>query len=296
MEIKYKVSVVILNYKKPDMTLECVDYLQKSVAGSDVKLELIIVDNSAGETGDILNNALPDDAILINNHENLGFAKANNQGIQKATGEYLLLLNNDIYAKKPFIQQGISYLETHSDVAVWAPKLVGLDERMQVSASRLPSIKSMIHAYLTSKIGKNLGSYKESRQWDEPREVDAVIGAAMLIPMPVIKKIGMLDDDFFFTSEDIEFCKRIKVNGMKVVYDPTIDIVHIGSASQSHEKWIDDPFLHKGRILYFKKTGSLITYLAVWSIITFGLKKKRLDHWIDTGIKKIRSLLQKQKD
>lgn len=270
------VSVIILNYKKPEMTQECVEYLQKSVEESTITLEIIVVDNSAPETADRLKEILPKDVILIENETNLGFAAANNQGMEVAKGEYVLLLNNDVFAKEPFLNQGIEYLTQHPDVGIWAPKLVGLDGKMQISTSRLPTLASLVHSYLSSKIGKNRGAYKESRQWQEPREVEVAIGAAMLIPSSVINEIGMLDDDFFFTSEDVEFCHRMAQHQKKIVYDPTVHVVHIGSASQSHKRWVDDPFMHEGRILYFKKI-SFVSYILSWLIIRLGLMKKKMD-------------------
>lgn len=243
-----ELSVIILNYKNADLTAKCVNYLIKSVETAKVSAQIIVVDNSADETADELKRLLPY-VELIENSENLGFSKANNQGIKISKGKFILLLNNDAFVNSECILQGIEYLENNLACGIWAPKLIGEDSVMQVSCARVPSLKGLIGEYL---LFKNLDLYSDVKEWVNPRNVGTVIGAFMLIRKEVIEKIGLLDEDYFFNVEDVDYCKRIHDAEYEVIYDPGCSVTHIGGASQD-EAWVNNLYLHDCRIIYFKK-------------------------------------------
>jgi len=92
-----RLSAIILNYKDPELTAQCVNYLINSSEDADINIQVIVVDNSAPETVVTLQKILPDSVEIIENQLNLGFSKANNQGIEISTGDYILLLNNDAF-------------------------------------------------------------------------------------------------------------------------------------------------------------------------------------------------------
>lgn len=264
-----KISVIILNYKNAELTAKCVHHLSKSAEEAEIPVQIIIVDNSALETADTLKKLLPqDDVEVIENHENMGFSKANNQGIRVSKGKYILLLNNDAFINQECLKGGIKYLEEHDDCGIWAPKLVGEDGSFQVSCARLPSIKGLIGEYL---LLDNYDWYPDLAEWTEPHDVGNVIGAYMLIKRSVVEKVGMLDEDYFFNVEDVDYCKRMSKNGFSVVYDPRYSLIHLGSASQN-DKWIDNSYMHKNRVLYFRKNHGKLKAILAYLIINLGLK------------------------
>lgn len=271
MEKEPELSVIILNYKNPELTAKCVNHLTEASEEAKIHTETIIVDNSAQETASTLRKLLPRDVKIIENEKNLGFSKANNQGISISRGDYVLLLNNDAFISHEVLETGIRFLEENLDCGIWAPKLVGEDGTFQMTCARLPSIKGLMVEYL---LLRSYDRYLDSESWKEPRVVGAVIGAFMLIRRRVIETIGMLDEDFFFTVEDIDYCFRVNEANFKIYYDPTVSMVHLVSASQ--KKGIEYPKLHTNRILYFKKNEGMISGFISGIIINLGLLLRKV--------------------
>ncbi len=266
-----KLSVIILNYKNAELTAKCVDYLVKASKEAAINTEIIIVDNSAKETANLLKGLSPESVQIIENQENMGFSKANNQGISVSRLEYVLLLNNDAFVNPEVLRVGIRFLEDHPKCGIWAPKLVGEDGSFQMSCARLPSLKGLIAEYL---FFRSYDRYSDSEFWSGPTEVGAVIGAFMLIKRSVIETIGILDEDFFFTVEDIDYCYRVNKANYSIFYDPTVSMVHLVSASQ--KKGIEYPELHSNRVLYFKKNEGIISGFLSGIIIKGGLVLKNI--------------------
>jgi N-acetylglucosaminyl-diphospho-decaprenol L-rhamnosyltransferase len=271
MEKEPELSVIILNYKNVELTSKCVDYLIKASNEAKIDAEIIVVDNSAKETATTLEKLLPEAVKIIQNHENLGFSKANNQGMNISKGEYVLLLNNDAFVNPEALKMGIRFLEDNPNCGLWAPRLVGEDGAFQMTCARLPSIKGLIVEYL---LFRSYDRYLDSESWEEPRTVGAVIGAFMLIRRRVIESIGMLDEDFFFTVEDIDYCYRVNEADFEIYYDPTVSVVHLVSASQ--KEGIEYPKLHSNRVLYFKKNHGMISGFLSEIIIYLGLFLRKI--------------------
>jgi GT2 family glycosyltransferase len=266
-----ELSVIILNYKNAHLTAKCVEYLTDASREVNIHTEIIVVDNSAQETAAQLKELLPNSIQIIENQENMGFSKANNQGISISKGKYVLLLNNDAFVNLEVLKKGIGFLDENPECGMWAPKLVGEDGTFQMSSARLPSIKGLIVEYL---LFRSYDRYIEAESWSEPKKVGAVIGAFMLIKRSVIQTIGMLDEDFFFTVEDIDYCYRVQKANYSIFYDPTVSVVHLVSASQKEGK--EYPKLHSNRVLYFKKNeGSVKGFLSA-IIINLGLFLRKI--------------------
>jgi len=273
-EIKYPntLSVIILNYKNIDLTAKCVNYLMESVEKAKIATEIIVIDNSASLTANQLKKILPSNIKIIENEVNQGFSRANNQGIKICTGQYILLLNNDAFVNPECLWGGLDYLMENIDVGIWAPKLMGEDGSMQVSCAQLPSFKGLIGEYL---LFRNLDWYIDVYNWTEPHEVGTVVGAYLLLKKSVIDQVGLLDEDFFFSVEDVDYCKRVHKAGFKVVFDPRFKVLHIGSAS-SEDSWISSQHLHNYRVLYFHKHHGKLSSWAAWLIIKLGLIVRRV--------------------
>lgn len=268
-------SVIILNYKDPELTARSVQALSESAQTIDLKTQIVVVDNSANETAKSLKKLLGNDVNIIENLENQGFSKANNQGIKMANGDYILLLNNDAFVNPETLRMGLKYMEVHDKCGVWSPKLVGLDGKFQVSCARLPSLRGLIAEYIQF---KNLDWYPDLESWDEPTDVGNVVGAFMLFKRKLIDEVGMLDEDYFFNVEDVDYCKRIHEAGYEVIFDPRYSVVHIGGASQPG-KWVNDPYMHKNRKIYFKKNHGFLQGIFAGLIIWTGLNMRRFMMW-----------------
>jgi GT2 family glycosyltransferase len=268
-------SVIILNYRDPELTVKSVNSFKQSAESIGLKNQIIVVDNSAEETAETLKTLMGNDAVIIENRTNQGFSKANNQGMEIATGDYILLLNNDAFVNPETLNSGIEYLEDHVKCGVWSPKLIGEDGKFQVSCAKLPSLRGLITEYIQF---ENHDWYPDLESWSEPTNVGNVVGAYMLFRRSLIDEVGLLDEDYFFTVEDVDYCKRIHEAGYQVIYDPRHSVVHIGGASQPG-KWVNDPYIHKNRKIYFKKNHGIIKGAVAGFIIWTGLSMRKFMMW-----------------
>lgn len=254
-------GAVILNYRKTDLTLRSVRAVQESARSAGMEAEVVVVDNSAAETARALEGALQGNRAvrLIANPQNTGFARGNNQGVEVLNSDVLLFINNDAFLNPEALRNGIEVLRERPETGIWAPSLVGEDGRPQVSCSRLPTMGRLMKEYL---FGVHEAWYADAGRWTVPTEVESAVAACWMIPRRVWEVVGPLDDSFFFTSEDTDYCRRVRERGFRIVWDPRNPVVHIGSASQPWS-WRKDPFLHRGRVRYFRKhEGSGAAVLA----------------------------------
>lgn len=275
------VSVIVLNYRDADLTLQCIASVMSASVRTGDELEIIVVDNSASDTLEILRNALPERIVTIANENNVGFARACNQGIDIARAPLILLLNNDAFLNAECLALAISFLQTNPTAGILSPQLVGVDGVEQVTGTRFPSIKHLAGEYLLP--FPYLGS-TYSISSNKPFPVDTVIGAAMFIRREVIDCIGKFDEGFFFTGEDIDYCRRTRDAGFVVYLDPRCKLVHLGGSSQQNQHWAKSPYLHKARIHYFYKHYGWVGGVTASLIIRVGLLlrslKSLLGQWI----------------
>ena len=165
----------------------------------------------------------PNIKVILNNN-NLGFAKAVNQGIRESKGKYILLLNSDIKVLPEAIKKLINFARKREDAGIVVPKLLSKDGKTsQASCYKLPTVRGALNEYW---FGKK-GSYeKYLPRGGNPVKVEAAVGAAMLIPKAVIDVVGLLDEKYFMYFEDLDYCHRVSQNGLAVYYLPQAKMIH----------------------------------------------------------------------
>ena len=198
---------------------------------------------------------------VIFNKNNVGFAKANNQGIKIARGKYILLLNSDTQIRQGTLAKLIEFAEKHPEAGAIGARLLNPDSSVQPSIYHLPTIGRAIGEYW---LGRK-GTYeKYASMGKNPAEVEAVTGAAMLIPRRIIEKVGFLDERYFFYFEDLDFCRRVRRAGFKVYYLPSAEIIHHHGASGKEipgetQEWLGQSSkIYHGILRYY-----LITFI-IW--------------------------------
>jgi len=270
------VCAVIVNYRNPALTIQSTTCVLDAARKSQVPVCVIVVDNSAPETAHVLRSrlelAFQRQVQLIENTKNVGFAKANNQGVHVCASRYILLLNNDVFINPNCLKLGLAFLETHPNVGIWAPHLIGPDGGYQVSTGRFPTLASVVREYL---LGWIPCAHTNGAKRAEPTPVDWAVAAFWLMPRRTWETVGPLDESYFFTVEDVDYCKRVKDVGLLVVYDTRCSVTHIRSASQPWP-WHRNPYLHRHRILYFNKHHGRLKASAVACIIKLGLALRRI--------------------
>ncbi|OGM05228.1 hypothetical protein A2715_04715 [Candidatus Woesebacteria bacterium RIFCSPHIGHO2_01_FULL_39_32] len=225
------VSVIIVSFNTKVLTLQCIKSIIDSIERLDY--EIIVIDNGSSDgtvegISKIKNQKSNIQIKIIKNEESIGFAKANNQGIKKANGKYIFLLNSDTMVRKGVIEKLIDFVEGTPDAGVVGPKLLNPDGSIQPSAFNLPTIERAIKQYW---FGKNGLLDKYAPFGHEPRSVESLVMAAYLITPKALEEIGFLDERYFMYFEDFDYCKRVKDVGLKVYYFPTAEVIHYHGAS-----------------------------------------------------------------
>lgn len=224
-----KLSVIIVSYNTKELTTACIESVMNE--GSSLDLEVVVVDNNSkdGSISEIKKLWRKyKNLVLIENKDNAGYSKANNQGAKSAKGEYMLLLNSDTIVKRFALKKLVAFAEKKRDAGVIGSRLLNADGSIQASCVRFPTIGNAIREYWFGQEGL---FEKYSPQGEKPVEVEALVGAAFLITPLALERAGLLDERYFFYFEDIDYCRRVWQQGLKVYYLPESRIVHYHGAS-----------------------------------------------------------------
>jgi GT2 family glycosyltransferase len=216
------ISIIFVNFNTKEAVYEAVKSCLEE--GSKIKKEIIIIDNGSADgsyeylTEKFKNNRI---VILIHNKENLGFSKAVNSGLKRSKGEYKYLLNSDTKVTTHAFTKIIEFSKTDKKIGVIGTKLILPDGSTQKSCFNLPSVINAISEYWFGKRGSFTPFYKNSASI-----VDAVVGASFAITPEAYNNIGLFDERYFMYYEDLDYCRRIKKAGFKVMYYPEVSVFH----------------------------------------------------------------------
>lgn len=217
------VYIIVINWNGLKDTLACLDSLMR-INYSNIKI--VVVDNGSIDNQIGVIKQEFSQIETIENSKNLGFASANNQGIDlalKKGAKYVLLLNNDTVVESNFLNYLIEYAEDNRDVGVLNPKI------LYYNSNKIWCLGGRI-SYLTG-FSRNIGKGEDNSQWNKIIEPDFASGCAFLVRGAVFRKIGMLDPVYFAYCEDNDFCHRAKKHGYKIRVVPSSMIWHKKSSS-----------------------------------------------------------------
>ena len=225
-----KLSVIIVNYNVRYFLEQCLHSVMKASAG--LPTEIFVVDNHSvdGSVG-MVREKFPE-VILKVNTVNKGFSKANNQAISKAKGEYILLLNPDTVVEEDTFRKVVEFMDTHPDAGGLGVKMIdGKGNFLPESKRGFPS--PWVAFYKIFGLSKMFPKSRRFGQYhlsylpeNETNQVDVLAGAFMLLRSSVLRKTGLLDEDFFMYGEDIDLSYRIVQAGYHNYYFPGTTIIH----------------------------------------------------------------------
>lgn len=251
------VSVIIVNYNTLEMTKNTIDSVIEKTEG--LNYEIILVDNASTDGSvDFFNKEYKNKIDFIRNDENLGFGKANNEGIKVANGKYIFLLNSDTLLINNAIKIFFDYMEENSNVGVCGGNIYSKDLEPTHSFAELPTLKSEINKNFDSfrKILRKNKKRKDFNFSDKELAVGYITGADMFIRKSVLEKVGVFDKDFFMYSEESELTFRIKKAGYKIISIPKAKIIHLEGKSTTFKEQRYHMYLD-GKYKYFYKITDL---------------------------------------
>jgi GT2 family glycosyltransferase len=274
------VSIIIVNWNTAGLLIQCLDSINKTPPLHS--FEIIVVDNASQDESVLLVSQRFPDVTLIVNDDNQGFARANNQGMSAVHGRYLLLLNSDTIVLPGALDRLIQVADSNPQLGVVGPKLLNLDGTLQESWASFPSIFSEL-------TGKNIRNRTPIPDTPNAYEVDWIGGACMLVRCRTVEEVGKLDDGFFFYSEELDWCYRIRKKNWKIWYVTDAEIYHLGGGSASRASFIQLLRLYQSKLRYFSKHHGNLKRNMLRYGLAFGnalgvLRRLVLFNWRDRGV------------
>ncbi len=249
-------SIIVVSYNTKELLQNCLesilkndkrlDFSGKWIDANDeekIPTEIIVVDNGSRNGSKEYLKTTTKNLKVIFNDCNLGFAKANNQGIKIARGEYVLLLNSDTIITEGAISQTLYWLAARPEVGIATCKLLNEDGSLQATGGFFPNLLNIFtwaffidDLPLVNKLVRPFHPHPpqfwtKENWYKTTRSVDWITGAFFMIRKAVIRDIGKIDEKFFMYAEELEWCYRAKKTGWKVYYFNSAKITHLGGGS-----------------------------------------------------------------
>lgn len=236
-----KLSVIIVNRNVCVLLRQALTTVVKACA--NIEHEIFVVDNASTDNSVSMVKKDFTQVHLIENHKNLGFSKANNQALQLAQGDYVLLLNPDTITKSDTLQKTIEFMESHSVAGGVSVRMINPMGEFLTESKRGLSLPWIAFFKLTglSKMFSKSRFYDRSHasgaEEFETTEIDVLSAPFMLLRKSVLNRIGLLDERFFMYGENIDLSYRIRMAGFKNYYFPKTYIIHFKEQSAHKFSW-----------------------------------------------------------
>jgi len=271
-----KVTIILVNWKTPRLLSAALRSV--FVDPNSEYFEIFVVDNDSGdESVEMLHRDFPMVKTITNN-ENVGFAKACNQVIPQAEGEYILLLNPDTQVVDWAVTKLAAYLDHHPQCGAVGPKVLNPNGSLQFACRRsFPTPEAAFYrlSYLSRLFPKNrvLAQYNlTDADPNSELDVDALSGSCMMVRKSAIDRIGLLDEDIFMFGEDIDWCWRLKQAGGSIRYFPEAVVYHYHVSASRFRRVRSSLDLHKSMTVFYRKyfapkhrfTYNALVYSAIW--------------------------------
>lgn len=265
-------SVIIVNWNTRDLLAQCLASVFGNPPASE--FEVIVVDNASSDCStDMVRERFPQ-VILIENGENVGFSRANNQALRRAleVGSHILFLNSDTLLRSGAIDILLRVMEEQPHVGAVGPKMLNPDGTIQNSYGSLPSVlEEIIGPYIRDEFIRpwgRIGRYLPNPYDRDCQIVKRVSFACTLVRDKVVRQVGFLDESFAFYSEDYDFFKRLADAHWDVLYCPEAEVTHYwGASSSKRNNWALRQLYRSKRIYFEKHHGK-----RVRQILDLGLK------------------------
>lgn len=267
-------SIIIVSWNVCKDVVNCINSIYDSQLAKG--FEIILVDNDSSDDTVSLVRSKFSEVVVIESGKNLGFAAANNLGFKKARCKNILFLNPDTLVQEDAIDRLVDFIEANHDIGICGPKILNEDGTIQSSVRKFPKLRMGFYKFT---ILKYLGLFRKDSilyrmkgfDYENMADVDQLIGAALIARREVIDEVGGFDERFFMYYEEVDICKRIKENGLRCVYYPDAQIVHLGGHSSSQIPARTIYMNLKSYILYMKKHNDGFLFLLLMFLFKCGI-------------------------
>ncbi len=264
-------SIIVVTWNGKRYALECIGSLLTQ--SNRLSAEVIVVDNGSTDgTPEATRLQFPN-VTLIENHANLGFARANNIGIALSRGKYVCLVNSDVVIPSGCLEKMIEFMEAHPENGLLGPKMLSPDGGIGASVMRFPTVWNTLCCALGLHLifpnSTLLGGFSmDGYAYDVVDSVEVLTAWFLMIPRRALQMVGGLDEQFFMYGEDMDWCYRFRAAGWQVVFYPDAEALHYGAASSEDAPTRFYVEMRHANLQYFRKhhgwTGVFGYWVAIW--------------------------------
>lgn len=252
-------SIIIINWNTRKLLMDCLASIFLTVQRATY--EIFVVDN--GSTDGSMEAVAQHYAgvIVIANQHNEGFARANNKAIRRMNGRFAVLLNSDTVLTENALDGMLAFMDAHRKAGMCGPQLLNQDGSQQTSVGSFPTLttefvnKSLLKLFIPATYRTHFASRTQGGR--DPVLVDFIIGACMMARKEAMDEAGILDEDYFFFYEEIDWCLRMHRAGWPVYHLPQAAIYHLGGGSSKSVSLRARAESWRSRYLFFRKSLKL---------------------------------------
>jgi GT2 family glycosyltransferase len=254
--MKKDISICIVSYNVRDDLKECLSSITNNLKGIDA--EVIVVDNASRDGSAAMARELFPKFLVIESQENLGFAKANNVAFRNSHADVILFLNPDTVITGKGFKETFDYFISRKDLGAMGPKLLNADGSLQQGLRRFPGVFDTIVRFTFLRklpfLNKLTHDYRmRGFDFESVSEIDQISGAAFFVKKDVFARVGLFDENFFVFYEEVDLCRRIWESGFKIVYNPSMEIIHKGGQSRKDNNNLVRSINIRSVLYYFRK-------------------------------------------
>ena len=241
--------------------MDCLDSIYKTV--TDIDYEIYVVDNNSADGSQTAVKNKFSEVKLIENETNTGFAHANNQALSIMKGKFAVLLNSDAVLKENAIKKLLTFMTSTPCAGIAGVQLLNDDGSRQNSIDNFPATeteifnKSILRLFFPGKYPS------KNRSYQNPIEVDSVIGACMIVSKEAMDEVGILDEDYFIFLEETDWCFRMYKKGWKIYHVPDAEVFHLSGHSKKKTPWRSQIEYYKSLYKFFRKNRTPLSYLSI---------------------------------
>lgn len=294
--MRNKLAAITVSYNSSEYLENCLSSFYR--ATKTQPSQLVVVDNASRDQDAVA--ALPQlfaQLSVILNSENVGFAKACNQGIRSVEADYYLLLNPDCVLLDGAVDQCLGFLETAPEVGIVGCRVENPDRSLQLACRRsIPAPSIALYRFLglgrLFPRSRTFGRYNYTFMDEHvTHEVEAVSGSFLMFRAAVAQEIGLLSEDYFLYGEDLDFCYRAGLAGWKIIYYPAASVLHHKRRSSSQDASASNFHFYNAMKIFYRKHYSQhstalknkAVLLGIDALYRFALLRNRLLSRSDVG-------------
>ena len=247
-------SIIIVNWNTEELLAGCLS----SVYGTtdDSRLEVFVVDNASTDGSTAMVREQFPQVHLLENSENVGFARANNQAIRRCRGYYVLLLNSDTKVYPGALEAMVRFMEEHPQAGGCGPRLLNPDGTLQASCHpMLTTTREFWRLMFVDRLWPRATYAQERWALDRARHVEVLKGACFLLRRAALDQVGLLDERYFMYTEEMDLCYRLLQDGWQLWWVPQAVVKHYGEASSTQVAESMYVQLYRSKVQFHRKFG-----------------------------------------